>query len=1592
MADDTISTDGPPLDAGIALIDIEQELRRSYLGYAVSTLVSRALPDIRDGFKPVQRRILHSMREAGITPASARVKCAKVVGDCFTAGTLVSTPQGHIPIEALNVGDLVYTQNAARRVTQAYIMPPQPLLEIEMADGVKVTCTKGQQFKVLTEDLTFAWKDAAALAENDFILSRFVDSAAIGTSRQIPYLGAKLMQEFREKHLGGGWYVGANGEKVRSGLRYANGTKIRYAADVAETFEVYFSTLLRIGLLQKMEAIGSAYLQTVQQFMEYGLSFRAVKAICEVAPQVTYDIQVETDHEFIANGLLVHNCMGNYHPHGDAAIYGTLVRMAQDFSMRYPLIDPQGNFGCFTGDTKIKLLDGTVKTFAELAELSTDEAFYVYSVNKAGEIVVGEGRNSRVTRRGAKLVRVTLDNGATVRCTPDHRFMLRDGTYREAQFLTTADSLMPGYFDHAPVKTGTNDYLRVYQPQTGQYAFVHHIADIHNAEHGIAPDFHGAFVRHHKNFNRFDNRPINIERMKFAAHLRLHQAHIKTLWNDASFRAAQRTGVLRYYAQNPAALEARRARFVLQNQNAAFRSANGKRVGAALKRRYASDLAACAAMAERMKTIWADPAYRARMSMALRGVSKRPLTSEQKQRVAQILSEKSRAMWADPCCRARIAKAHTAAMQSSAVRARVSAGVQTLWRKPEYRAKYGEAHFSQMAQALWSDSSMREMHRTKILRQYEDAEFCAAHAAGVRRSLARRMEQNPQMMRDMAAKSAVVLTQKWQDVEYKNNIVRQKVARYVSTLLRETGEFTPEAYEAKRNENWIPRYEKAFTYFGSVEAMREAGQNYNHRIISVEWLEETADVYDITVDVHHNFLLDCGVFVHNSVDGDPPAAYRYTECRLTPIAMEMMEDIDRDTIDFRDNYDQTRREPSVFPGKFPEFLCNGGEGIAVGMSSSVPPHNLREVVDATIYALDHPEATSDDLSKFIPGPDFPTSGVILGTKGAKEAYRTGRGRVIMQAQMQIEPMDNGKNAIVVTELPYQVNKAKLIIAIAELVKQKKVDGITAVDDFSDKHGMRMVIELRRDARPKQIVNYLLKHTSLRQTFGIIMLALVNGQPRILTLAQVIGHFLAHRKDIVIRRTRFDLARVKREAHINEGLQIALNFLDEIIALIRKSASGDAARIEMARRYGLTGLQAEAILNMQLRRIAQLESQRIEDDYKNQLKQIAQLEDILQTPARVAKIVREELKYLKDKYGDDRKTKILPQEADEITEEDLITEEETIVTISRDGYVKRVPMDTYRTQKRGGRGVQAANLKEEDQIAHLFTATTTHYILFFTDRGRVYRLKAYEVPETSRQARGQHINNFIQVEPGDKITAILPMPDLKAEGFLLMATENGEVKRSSLSDFANLRANGLICFNIEEGDSLKWVRHTTGDQEIILVTQKGMSLRCREVDVPDRGRTAGGVRGIEMRDPKTKLLTDKLVGVDVVSATSQLLVVSEKGYGKRTDLSRYTAQKRGGRGLITMNVTNKTGPIVDAAVVEPDDKLMVITERGVTIRMDIATIRETGRSAQGVTLINLDTADSVTTITRLIETDDLEAQANAIAEAKEAEVKERAAKR
>ncbi|MCC6729280.1 MAG: DNA gyrase subunit A [Chthonomonadales bacterium] len=730
------------------------------------------------------------------------------------------------------------------------------------------------------------------------------------------------------------------------------------------------------------------------------------------------------------------------------------------------------------------------------------------------------------------------------------------------------------------------------------------------------------------------------------------------------------------------------------------------------------------------------------------------------------------------------------------------------------------------------------------------------------------------------------------------------------------------------------------------------------------------------------YMLVDGQGNFGSVDGDPPAAMRYTEARMSAFATEMLQDLDRDAVDWMPNYDQTRPEPTVLPSRFPNLLCNGSEGIAVGMTTKIPPHNLREVCDVCTHMIDNPDATAADLLRMMPGPDFPTAGIILGVRGIREAYETGRGRITVQANVQIEPLEGARNAIVISELPYQVNKQRLIEDIADLVKQKRIDGITDIQDFTDRHGMRVVISLRRDAYPKKVLNFLLKHTALRTTFGVIMLALVDNQPRLLTLPQVVNHFLNHRRQIVLRRTRYELGRAKQRAHILEGFQIALDFLDEIIRIIRNADDDTVARTQMMARFGLTQLQAEAILSMQLRQLTRLNRARVEDEYRGKLKEIAGYEDILVTPARVNAIIRAELRTLKEKHGDERRTRIVPTEAEEIGEEDLIPEEDMLLTITRDGYVKRVPMDAYRTQKRGGRGIIGANTKEEDTIEHLFVANTHDYVLFFTNRGRVYKLKAYEVPQSTRTAMGTAIVNLINIEPGDVVTASVPVKDLQsAEGFMLMATRNGEVKRVDLREFANLRANGLICFDLEADDELKWVKLTDGSQECMLITEGGKAIRFAEGDVPTRGRPAGGVRGIEMRGG-TGQIHDHVVAMDVVRPTSELLVVGERGVGKRTALASYRTQSRGGKGLITMDITEKTGPIVDGVVVEPDDRLMIITSNGITIRMEVEGIRKTGRSTQGVKLINLDSGDRVARIERLARTEAAENAVRAQAEKKD----------
>ena len=699
-----------------------------------------------------------------------------------------------------------------------------------------------------------------------------------------------------------------------------------------------------------------------------------------------------------------------------------------------------------------------------------------------------------------------------------------------------------------------------------------------------------------------------------------------------------------------------------------------------------------------------------------------------------------------------------------------------------------------------------------------------------------------------------------------------------------------------------------------------------------------------------------------SIDGDQPAAMRYTEVRLTPLAMQMLEDLDKETVDWMPNYLQSMNEPTVLPALFPNLLCNGGTGIAVGMATNIPPHNLTEVCNALLHRIDHPDCSLDEIMAHLPGPDFPTYGTIMGTKGIRSAYESGRGSIVMQAKTMIEPGEAGKSLIVITEIPYQVNKTTLITSIAEIAKLRKFDGILRVDDYSDKRGMRIEVELRRDVNPNKALNYLLKHTALRTTFGAIMLTLIDGAPRVAPLLTLLDRYIAHRREVIERRTRFEVYRALEEVHLNEGYQIARRFLDEIIQLIRNSEDPAQARAEMVRRFDMSPFQANAVLAMPLRRLTRIQQRELENDYKAAILRVQNLLDILNRPERLTQVMKEEIVQLRDKFGDERRTRIVAREAGEFTEEDLIPDEEAIVIISRDNYIKRVSIDAYRQQRRGGKGVRNV-LKADDEPAHLFQVSTHHTILFFTDRGRVFRLKGYEIPEMGRYAKGTPVINYIAIDSEERVTATISVKDIQGDGYLVMVTKRGEAKRTPLSAFANIRSNGLIAFDIEEGDELRWALKTRGKDDIILVTRNGLSIRFPEDQLTSRSRTAGGVRAISLEGD------DEVVGAEVVRPGAYLLVVGENGYGKRTELDEYRPQGRGGKGLLTMNVTPKTGPIVGAEVVEDDDRLLVMTVLGKGIRIKVKDVRLVGRIAQGVKLIDLAAGDSVRSIARIVQSAD-----------------------
>ena len=716
------------------------------------------------------------------------------------------------------------------------------------------------------------------------------------------------------------------------------------------------------------------------------------------------------------------------------------------------------------------------------------------------------------------------------------------------------------------------------------------------------------------------------------------------------------------------------------------------------------------------------------------------------------------------------------------------------------------------------------------------------------------------------------------------------------------------------------------------------------------------------VDGHGNF---------GSVDGDGAAAMRYTEARLSKISMEMLADINKNTVDFKPNFDETEKEPVVLPSRYPNLLVNGTTGIAVGMATNIPPHNLREVIGAVVKMIDNRveedrDTSIEEILDIVKGPDFPTGGMILGTAGIEEAYRTGRGKIRVRAVTDIEPMQNGKNRIVVTELPYMVNKARLIEKIADLVKEKRVDGITDLRDESNRQGMRICIELRKDVNPNVILNQLFKHTQLQDTFGVIMLALVNNEPKILNLADMLRYYLLHQEDVVTRRTKYELNKAEERAHILQGLLIALDHIDEVISIIRGSRSTQEAKEKLIERFALSDAQAQAIVDMRLRALTGLEREKLENEYKELMARIAELKAILADEKKLLGVIKEEISLIAEKYGDDRRTSIGFDAAD-ISMEDLIPVTNTVIAMTKLGYVKRMSADNFRAQHRGGRGIRGMDTIDDDYIEELFMTTSHHYLLFFTNFGRVYRMKAYEIPEAGRTARGTAIINLLQLAPEEKITAVIPIKDYKDADhqYLFMATKNGIVKKTSLSEYANVRKTGLAAITLRPDDELIEVKFTDDDRDIFLVTKFGQCIRFHETDVRSTGRVSMGVIGINLSDG------DEVVGMQLDIQGQYLLIVSEKGLGKRTMTEEFSAQNRGGKGVKCYKITEKTGNIIGVKAVNEDNEVMIITTEGIIIRMRVSDISVLGRVTSGVKLINLADQVTVASITKVKEDRDLE---------------------
>ncbi|KKU94622.1 MAG: gyrase subunit A protein [Parcubacteria group bacterium GW2011_GWA1_48_11b] len=1186
--------------------------------------------------------------------------------------------------------------------------------------------------------------------------------------------------------------------------------------------------------------------QEVQQsYLEYAMSVIVSRALPDVRDGLKpvhrrilysmHEMGLRPSAKTQKSAKVVGYVIGNYHPHGDTAAYDSMVRMAQNFSLRYPLVTGQGNFGCFTKDTKVKLTDGRELSFEDLIkEHKTGKKNYTYTVNSLGLISVAEIKTPRMTRKKTEIMKVILDNDEEIRCTPNHLFMLRDGTYGEAQSLKSGNSLMPLYqrFSVKTDRINREGYLLIRQNKTGEWIPAHHLADNYNLTNGVYSKKAGR-VRHHLDFNKLNNNPENIKRVRWGEHWQIHYEQAAGQHKNSDYREKIAAGRKEFWA-NP-----------INRENYAKR------------------------ISERNFHNWKNPAYREKMRVMLSEANKEYIKNHPEKRV-----EFSQ---------------------------RASKTLKRLWQNPEYRSLFHGKIVAANQKRITNNTG-----KVKFLK------------------ICRETFENYKMLnRELYER------------------LRTKIYGYGRATLWETG---------------INKYYKG------DDALLLQDLTQNHKVKRIETINRKEDVYDLTIDGTHNFALATGIFVHNSIDGDSAAAYRYTEAKLSPISEPLLADIDKDTVDFMDNFDGTSKEPVVLPTRIPNLLINGSMGIAVGMATNIPPHNLGEVLDALSFLIDNGDAEIKDLLQFVKGPDFPTGGIIYNENDIANAYATGRGPVVMRGKADIIESKKGFQ-IIVTEIPYQVNKAELIMKVADLVKEKKIEGIKDVRDESDKDGLRIAIDLKQDAFPRKVLNQLFKYTELQKAFHFNMLALVDGiQPQILGLKGLLEKFIAHRREVITRRARFELQRAKDRAHILEGLKRALDHIDEIIKIIKSSESKEDAFNNLIKKFKFSDKQATAILEMKLQALAGLERKKINDELKEKMALIAELEDLLASPKKILAAVKKEFTEIKEKYNDERRTKIIKSPLKEIGEEELVPEEDSLFMLTRGGYIKRMPPEELKAQKRGGKGLIGIATKEEDVVSQFFLANTHDNILFFTNTGKVFQTKGYDIPEASRQSKGKAIVNFLQVSPTDMITAVIPISKEEKErkGYLFMATANGVIKKVDLDAFAQVRRNGIAAIKLKGDDQLGWVLSTSGNDQIMLVSAEGNSIRFKEKDVRPMGRGAGGVIGIRLDKGQ------KVVGADVIPSGVEkglrILVVMANGYGKRTDLKFYKLQKRGGHGIKTAKITPKTGNLVSAHIISEENKdLIALSRKGQVIRTTVDSISVLGRATQGVRVMRLDSGDGLASV-------------------------------